>query len=638
MRSLTIATVVSAVAVSSLASAPAAQAAAGTVQVTVDVAEEVIAATASANMPYTDFLVHTTHSGSTAQVTIQVDPDGEGSAQLWSATPGCPAVPQSSPVMSMTCTIDVPVTGQPFALIDFGATTGGSQLAVLQGSTLPVEFVGGTGSDYFQGASADETANGGPGDDFLFGGPGADTLDGGPGDDRVEGEEGRDVMVGGTGVDEILAADGEADALVQCGEEDSDVLVATDAIETDPTLDFVNGCYGLGSLTAPTDLAVTVDDFTGAATWAGGSAATYQLVYRTEGEVWQDGGRWAGTSGKIEFPKLPGTYEVGVAKVTDDAVSELSVVVDVEVGDGVPPPRDVEASALCYPIGRGDYPCDYALNWVVPLGAAEAGIVAFTVQYRRCEDGTCWWIETSVEFSGSTAMTYRFEALPQDRMEMRVRSVTADGVASRWVATYVDPEAIQSPSNVDALASASAMQVTWTPSNLRQIGHIWPHRQYVEVQYLRPGGRTSSWSKAGRLDYRVTKYRFAEAPKGATMRFRVSVLEWRSAPSPWRQATDSVPQPRDPKANYKSNKLTVSWTSPTKGVKLWDSDGAVNVRGYQIQVRSGGSWETYPVQPVSGSRDVISMRSDPGSEIRLRLVAWPGTSESRWVSVKVKAK
>ncbi|MEK9810497.1 MAG: hypothetical protein VW362_08615, partial [Candidatus Nanopelagicales bacterium] len=67
--------------------------------------------------------------------------------------------------------------------------------------------------------------------------------------------------------------------------------------------------------------------------------------------------------------------------MTDDAVSELSVVVDVEVGDGVPPPRDVEASALCYPIGRGDYPCDYALNWVVPLGAAEAGIVAFTVQY-----------------------------------------------------------------------------------------------------------------------------------------------------------------------------------------------------------------------------------------------------------------
>lgn len=638
MRSFAIVTAASALAVSSLVAAPAAHAAAGAVEITVDEVEEAVVATASAAMPYTDFLVRTTQSGTVAQVTIEVDPDGEGTAQLWSNAPGCPTVPQATPVTSITCSISVPVAGSAFALVDFSATTEGSQVAVLQGSTLPVEFIGGSGSDYFQGASVMDTANGGPGDDFLFGGPGADVLDGGPGNDRVEGEEGRDIMIGGTGEDELLAADDEADALVQCGEEDSDVLVGTDTIETDPALDFVNGCYGLGSLTAPTDLKVSVSGYTGRAEWAGGAAATYQLVYRTEDESWQDGGRVTGNSGTIAFPEVPGIYEVGVAKVTDDAVSELDVVVDIEVGEGVPEPLDVSATALCPASGK----CDYSVRWIVPPGAADAGIVSFRVWWRPCEEdsdtGTydCRiWQDDTVAYTGQTAMGYSFTYWEEDRIEMRVSSKTAEGSYSRWVETYVDPELLKAPAKVDALASAPAMQVTWSDANSLTIP------QYIDVQYLRSGGRTSNWTQIAKVDGAARTYRFTTAPKNATMRFRVSVMglpALTSKPSPWRQATSSVPQPRNPKATYGGRKLTVSWTPPTKGVKLWDSGGAVNVRGYQVQVLSQGAWKTYPVQPVSGSRAVISMKSDPGASIRLRLVAWPETSESKWVTVSVKEK
>lgn len=110
-----------------------------------------------------------------------------------------------------------PYLGIPQVLVDFGALTGATTVAMAEGRSVPLVFNGGAGPDEVYGAAGDDYLLGNGSDDRLFGGPGNDYLDGGPGNDYVEGEIGRDDMRGGLGRDSIDAADAAADSRVDCG-------------------------------------------------------------------------------------------------------------------------------------------------------------------------------------------------------------------------------------------------------------------------------------------------------------------------------------------------------------------------------------------------------------------------------------
>lgn len=84
---------------------------------------------------------------------------------------------------------------------------------------IPVDAMGGPGSDTLIGGSGNDTLNGNTGSDLLFGNEGddvlsgdggiGDTLEGGSGNDRLFGEIGSDTLRGGDGSDELDGGEGD---------------------------------------------------------------------------------------------------------------------------------------------------------------------------------------------------------------------------------------------------------------------------------------------------------------------------------------------------------------------------------------------------------------------------------------------
>lgn len=218
-----------------LTSAPTATAAdAGSLQISVGAASS-LRIEASAELPaFSDAEELTIESTSPTSVTVSIvdetSESGLGRPLLYGAAPGCPTIPQSSPVAQWECTFASPIS---YAAVDLARATTYTQ-TVIRGSTT-LAFVGGSGrDDVYGGAGADEMRGDG-GNDRLYGGAGDDQLLGGPGDDYLEGESGLDVMQGGSGTNSLDAADGQRDA-VDCGG------AAAALLDFDKALDAVVNC------------------------------------------------------------------------------------------------------------------------------------------------------------------------------------------------------------------------------------------------------------------------------------------------------------------------------------------------------------------------------------------------------------
>ena len=101
--------------------------------------------------------------------------------------------------------------------VNFSAVQGNATFVMMEGTSLPLVYLGGAGRDYVQAGSGDDFLVGNGGADSFFGGPGDDLLGGEAGDDYLEGESGRDEMRGGPGSNSLDAADGVADIRIDCG-------------------------------------------------------------------------------------------------------------------------------------------------------------------------------------------------------------------------------------------------------------------------------------------------------------------------------------------------------------------------------------------------------------------------------------
>lgn len=125
---------------------------------------------------------------------------------------GC--VPATGITAQLVCTFSTP---PPQVFVNFSSVLSGMTLVMMEGTTLPLRYIGGEGRDYVQGGTGNDTIDGYGGNDSLFGGPGNDLIDGWAGDDYVEGEQGSDDMRGGSGSNSLDAADNTADIRVDCG-------------------------------------------------------------------------------------------------------------------------------------------------------------------------------------------------------------------------------------------------------------------------------------------------------------------------------------------------------------------------------------------------------------------------------------
>jgi Ca2+-binding RTX toxin-like protein len=81
------------------------------------------------------------------------------------------------------------------------------------------------------GNGGNDIITGGALGDALYGDSGNDTVLGMAGNDVISGGAGKDTLTGGTGNDLIDAQDGEADTAIDCGGEDSDLLIFDSALD-----------------------------------------------------------------------------------------------------------------------------------------------------------------------------------------------------------------------------------------------------------------------------------------------------------------------------------------------------------------------------------------------------------------------
>ncbi|MCY3670791.1 MAG: calcium-binding protein [Alphaproteobacteria bacterium] len=123
---------------------------------------------------------------------------------------------------------------------------------------IPLELVGGDGTDYLHGNAGDDVLSGGggndrlvgyAGDDVLLGGDGHDIIVGGQGDDRIEGGAGNDTLFG-----DGLYDDGSGS--------DADTFVFAPGHGHDRIMDFNDGedtidLSAFAGISAVSDLAVT---------------------------------------------------------------------------------------------------------------------------------------------------------------------------------------------------------------------------------------------------------------------------------------------------------------------------------------------------------------------------------------------
>lgn len=103
------------------------------------------------------------------------------------------------------------------ASVQFQASNGPANVAIMDQAPLGLVLFGSLGDDYVVGGGGNDTLKGNGGADRLYGGAGDDYLEGGPGDDYLEGESGSDDMRGGPGSNSLDAADNIADSRVDCG-------------------------------------------------------------------------------------------------------------------------------------------------------------------------------------------------------------------------------------------------------------------------------------------------------------------------------------------------------------------------------------------------------------------------------------
>lgn len=300
-------------------------------------------------------------------------------------------------------------------LIDFSAASVATQTATKSSgdshkgvSYEAIEFVGGSGPDYFDGSAYADMIDGGPGDDDLFGGAGddavygntgadtvygnagRDTVNGGPGDDYVVGDgdlDGApaepDIIIGGAGVDSLDSEDNLADTRVDC-----ENAPGLGAIEFDRRLDLPYNCPVTLAPTAPTITRISSGSSSLAVDWSppvfdGNSDI---ISYEIHGRALQAGPelvrRTKGTDSSTVFANLKAdvTYEFTIRAVNAVGPSRWSGPKQGVVTSGPGAPEKVTSSFATFD--------NATLSWQPPMVTkVEKFEVAMRVKDPR---GTRW--------------------------------------------------------------------------------------------------------------------------------------------------------------------------------------------------------------------------------------------------------
>jgi len=239
-------------------------------------------------------------------VTVAVDPESGGVAQIWSVDPDC-SPSTGDDVMSVSCPVPPATTATPRVEVDMRQSTidGSERLFVV--SRISATFYGSPLDDSFEMLDGyPATMSGEGGDDYLAGHDDVDVINGGPGQDYIVGGGGRDQIASGPGTDEVDAEDGQVDT-IDCG----DIVGSADDPDTvyfDARMDDFRNCVNYTSVKRPAS--VTPPTITGQPQVGAPAVAT-------TGE-WSGGGsmafeyRWMSCPNLKPSPNVPTDCSVAV--------------------------------------------------------------------------------------------------------------------------------------------------------------------------------------------------------------------------------------------------------------------------------------------------------------------------------------
>jgi Ca2+-binding RTX toxin-like protein len=201
-----------------------------------------------------DTLQVSDHEG--GQILVTLVTDGTMQARLF------PAASVAKLVFSGSDGDDRAVNGTTVPMDSVGGNgndviVGGSGRNLFIGGFGDDQLVGGGGNDTLNGEEGNDVLIGNAGDDVLYGGPGADSLNGssgndelrgGAGDDSLSGEGGTDLMLGGDGVDLVSGDDGSDILYGGAGHDDLRGGLGDDRLNGDEGDDSLKGGEGEDAL------------------------------------------------------------------------------------------------------------------------------------------------------------------------------------------------------------------------------------------------------------------------------------------------------------------------------------------------------------------------------------------------------